>query len=198
MGSTKMRFSLATISFYAALVLGQENAINIPSGESTLDVTAGQPTTITWTNPSDGTVTIRLQYSGTDQLADSGIVVASSVPAAAGSASFTIPADAVTADGSYTLRITDDEDPNNFNFAPAFTVAGAEGTASLPASSGASTASGSSTASGTSTTDSSTTDDSSTSSTSSQSSRTSSSTAAAETTEAPDSGNGAIGLQVQG
>lgn len=75
-----MRFSLATIAFYAALVLGQENAINIPSGESTLDVTAGQPTTITWTNPSDGTVTIRLQYSGTDQLADSGIVVACERP----------------------------------------------------------------------------------------------------------------------
>lgn len=75
-----MRFTLATIALYAALVFGQENAINIPSGESTLDVTAGEPTTITWTNPSDGTITIRLQYAGTDQLADSGIVVACKEP----------------------------------------------------------------------------------------------------------------------
>jgi hypothetical protein len=70
-----MRFSLATIAFYAAYVLAQENAINIPSGESTLDITAGQPTTITWQNPSDGTVTIQLQYAGDNQLAGSGIVL---------------------------------------------------------------------------------------------------------------------------
>ena len=75
-----MRFTLATIALYAALVLGQENAINIPSGESTLDVTAGQSTTITWTNPSDGTVTIQLQYAGNDQLADSGITLACKQP----------------------------------------------------------------------------------------------------------------------
>lgn len=73
-----MRFSLATIAFYAAYVLAQsgENAISIPGGQSTLDVTAGQSVTIQWTNPSDGTVTIRLQNAGTDQLADSGIVLA--------------------------------------------------------------------------------------------------------------------------
>lgn len=75
-----MRFTLATIALYAALVLGQENAINIPNGESTLDVKAGEATTITWTNPSDGTVTIQLQYSGNDQLADSGIVLACKQP----------------------------------------------------------------------------------------------------------------------
>lgn len=75
-----MRFTLATIALYAALVLGQENAINIPGGESTLDVTAGQATTITWTNPSDGTVTIQLQYAGNDQLAGSGITLACKPP----------------------------------------------------------------------------------------------------------------------
>jgi hypothetical protein len=75
-----MRFTLATIALYAALVLGQENAINIPAGASTLDVTAGQSTTLTWQNPSDGTVTIQLQYAGTDQLAGSGITLACKSP----------------------------------------------------------------------------------------------------------------------
>lgn len=72
-----MRFSIATIALYAALVYGQnQNAINIPQGESTLDITAGQSTTITWQNPSSGTVTLQLQYAGTNQLAGSGITLA--------------------------------------------------------------------------------------------------------------------------
>jgi hypothetical protein len=73
-----MRFTLATIAFYATYVLAQtgQNAISIPQGQSTLDITAGQPTTIEWTAPSAGDVTILLQYAGNDQLADSGITLA--------------------------------------------------------------------------------------------------------------------------
>lgn len=49
------------LAFYAALAFAQNNKINIPAGQSTLTVVAGQLTTITWTDPSSGTVTIKLQ-----------------------------------------------------------------------------------------------------------------------------------------
>jgi hypothetical protein len=77
-----MRFTLAAIAFYATYVLAQtgQNAISIPQGQSTLDITAGQPTTIEWTAPSAGDVTILLQYAGNDQLADSGITLACKLP----------------------------------------------------------------------------------------------------------------------
>lgn len=56
-----MRF-FATIAtaLLATVVAAQNNAISIPAGSSTLEVTAGQPLVIDWTNPSSGTVTIKL------------------------------------------------------------------------------------------------------------------------------------------
>lgn len=48
------------LAFYAALAFAQNNKINVPAGRSTLTVIAGQLTTITWTDPSSGTVTIKL------------------------------------------------------------------------------------------------------------------------------------------
>jgi hypothetical protein len=49
------------LAFYAALAFAQNNKINVPAGQNTLTVIAGQLTTITWTDPSSGTVTIKLQ-----------------------------------------------------------------------------------------------------------------------------------------
>lgn len=50
------------LAFYAALAFAQNNnKINIPAGQNTLTIIAGQLTTITWTDPSSGTVTIKLQ-----------------------------------------------------------------------------------------------------------------------------------------
>ena len=57
-----MRFLYTAVAALCAVVVSaQNNAINVPEGQSTLDVTAGSSLTITWTNPSSGTVTIKLQ-----------------------------------------------------------------------------------------------------------------------------------------
>lgn len=37
-----------------------ENHLVIPTGRTTYEVTAGQPLTVEWTNPSSSTVTIKL------------------------------------------------------------------------------------------------------------------------------------------
>ena len=51
-----------TLAFFASYVLGSNN-INVPAGQATLQITAGQPFTMTWTDPSSGTVTIKLQQA---------------------------------------------------------------------------------------------------------------------------------------
>jgi hypothetical protein len=57
-----MRFASTLVAALCAVVASaQNNAISIPEGQTTLDVTAGQPLTIVWTNPSSSTVTIKLQ-----------------------------------------------------------------------------------------------------------------------------------------
>ena len=71
-----------TLAFYATLTLAltnstQNNSINIPAGQSSLSVTAGQLTTITWRNPSSGTVTIKLQQAPITP--DSGYVLESMI-----------------------------------------------------------------------------------------------------------------------
>jgi hypothetical protein len=53
-----MKFIAPFLALVAA-ALAQNNAINIPAGG--LQVTAGQPFTITWSDPSSSTVTIKLQ-----------------------------------------------------------------------------------------------------------------------------------------
>jgi hypothetical protein len=70
-----MRFLLATLAaLCAAVASAQNNAISIPAGQSTLDVTAGDPLTIQWTDPSSGTVTIKLQQDPITP--DGGLVLA--------------------------------------------------------------------------------------------------------------------------
>ena len=73
-----MRFvTPLSVALFAALAYAQSqfNAISIPSGQSTLQVASGQSLTISWTNPSSGTVTIKLQQLG-DITPDSGITLA--------------------------------------------------------------------------------------------------------------------------
>ncbi|KIW17107.1 hypothetical protein PV08_04298 [Exophiala spinifera] len=219
-----MRFlSTAVAALCATVVAAQNNAISIPAGQSTLDVTAGQPLTIQWTDPSSGTVTIKLQQDPITP--DGGITLASGVPASDGTATLDIPpADEVNSH-LYTIEIIDDTDTTNINFSPNFGIQGATGTGVASASTASSTgtastgsATGSSTASAsnsTSTDSSSTSTESSAATTSGSSSSSSSESAAAsttsssgssatsssaspsETTTAPDSNSGATGLKVQ-
>jgi hypothetical protein len=65
------------LAFYATLTLAQNNKINIPAGQSTLTIIAGQLTTITWSDPSSGTVTIKLQQPPITP--DSGYLLASMI-----------------------------------------------------------------------------------------------------------------------
>ncbi|KIX98947.1 uncharacterized protein Z520_05408 [Fonsecaea multimorphosa CBS 102226] len=225
-----MRFAHALAAALCAVVASaqQNNAISIPSGQGTLDVTAGQPLTIQWTNPSSSTVTIKLQQDPITP--DSGAVLASGIPASALTATVQIPPAEDVNSHVYTIEIIDDSNPNNINFSPNFGIQGATGTATgVVTGSVTSTASVSATTSGSSTdsssltstgTDSSTittTDSSTTSATSSASSSSSSSESSAsstssqqttsstssalptETTSAPDSNsNGAGSVKVQG
>jgi hypothetical protein len=64
------------LAFYAAFAFAQNNnKINIPAGQNTLQVISGQSLTITWTDPSSGTVTIKLQQAP-NITPDSGYVLA--------------------------------------------------------------------------------------------------------------------------
>ena len=71
-----MRFLYTAVAALCAAVVAAQNnnAISVPEGQSTLDVTAGQPLTIQWSNPSSGTVTIKLQQQPVTP--DGGIVLA--------------------------------------------------------------------------------------------------------------------------
>ncbi|OAP63718.1 hypothetical protein AYL99_02945 [Fonsecaea erecta] len=219
-----MRFAHVLAAALCAVVASaqQNNAISIPGGQGTLDVTAGQPLTIEWTNPSSGTVTIKLQQDPITP--DSGAILASGIPASALTATLQIPPAEDVNSHVYTIEIIDDTNPNNINFSPNFGIQGATGTAtgvvtgsvtataSITSGSSTDTSSGTSTDSATiSTTDSSTTSatssassssssESSASSTSSQQvTSTTSSSVPSETTSAPDSNsNGAGSLKVQG
>lgn len=74
--TTKMRaWTPLILAVCAAFAFAQNNQINIPTGQNTLTVVAGQLTTITWANPSSGTVTIKLQQAP-NITPDSGLVLA--------------------------------------------------------------------------------------------------------------------------
>ncbi|RVX69198.1 hypothetical protein B0A52_07174 [Exophiala mesophila] len=209
-----MKFLSIAAALFAATVTAQlNNAIAIPEGSSTLDVTAGEPLTIEWSNPSSGTVTIKLQQEPVTP--DSGIVLLSGVPASLLGATVQIPDAEDVNSFQYTIQIIDDTDPDNYNFSPNFGITGATGTAvatDSTASATGSTASASrtgtsseETASETSTDSSSATTTGTTTETSSSevtttsrtTTSTSSATTAAATTSAPD-GNGAENVKVQG
>jgi hypothetical protein len=68
-----MKFIAPFLALVAA-AFAQNNAINIPAGG--LQVTAGQSFTITWTDPSSSTVTIKLQQ-GSGVTPNTGITILS-------------------------------------------------------------------------------------------------------------------------
>lgn len=68
---------ITSLLAFAAAVFAQQNAINIPNGG--FQVTAGQPFTITWNDPSSSTVTIKLQQ-GSNITPDTGITLLSASP----------------------------------------------------------------------------------------------------------------------
>jgi hypothetical protein len=74
LAATNMRaWTLVILTFYAAFVFALNN-INVPAGATTLDASAGQPLTLTWNDPSSGTVTIKLQQAPITP--ESGLVLA--------------------------------------------------------------------------------------------------------------------------
>jgi len=210
-----MRFlyTVAAALLAAVATAQQNNAISIPEGSSTLSVTAGQPLIIDWTNPSSGTVTIKLVQDPITP--DSGFVLASGIPASIGSATLQIPAAADVNSFQYTIQIIDDTNPSNANYSPNFGITGATGTSTGTPSSASvtgSTSSGSrtATASATSTDSTDTSSETSTDSSSASASRSASTTsgsssstrttstsasAASQTTSAPSSGAGVMKVQ---
>ena len=68
-----MRFVSLLLPLLVAGVTAQQNAINVPAGG--LQIVANRPVTITWSDPSDGTVTLKLQQAP-DITPESGIVLA--------------------------------------------------------------------------------------------------------------------------
>ncbi|KAK2795539.1 hypothetical protein FQN50_009723 [Emmonsiellopsis sp. PD_5] len=195
------------VSALAAVVAAQDNAFNVPKGGYQFE--AGKPTTLSWEPSTDGTVSLRLQKGdGTSFTPGSGMVIVENIPNS-GTYSFT-PSASLGPGSDYTIQIIDDENPENFNFTPAFSVDGTTGTATaLPTATGTTTKSESSTGtastsaattSGTATTLSTTASTSASTATSSTASTTTSAaetTATGEPTSAPDP-NGAMSVKLPG
>ncbi|KAJ5180431.1 hypothetical protein N7492_003641 [Penicillium capsulatum] len=144
---------MRAFSFFAAAALAAvvsagstDNAFNNPEGGYTF--TAGKSTTLTWKNDTSGTVSLRLQ-TGKTTTADSGTEIASHIKNS-GSYTWEVPDD-LEKDRQYTVEIINDSDPESYNFAPYFTVAGATGTGSSTATSSASASSSAESTSATST-----------------------------------------------
>ncbi|KAL1960805.1 hypothetical protein VTO42DRAFT_6635 [Malbranchea cinnamomea] len=153
-----MRFLYVAVSAFAALAAAQstfnENPFNVPEGG--YEFTAGEPTTLTWEPTTDGTVTIKLHY-GDDITPESGMVLASNIPNS-GSFTWAPPADLGVGE-EYTIEIIDDENEDNINFTPRFSIDGVTGTQTgLPEETASATATASETASVTETTDATTTE----------------------------------------
>ncbi|MCJ1408965.1 Mucin-21 [Ptychographa xylographoides] len=203
-----MRFFVAfVVSALAAIVSCQSsgpNAFNIPPAGNYL-LHAGQPTTFTWSNLSGSTVTLTLRDGPNGDL-NPGTVIQANVPNT-GTYTYTPPTD-IVAGNTYTIEISNDQDPTQTNYTPQFDIisnnqpvpssASASGSTTMTMTSSGTTStmtgSMSSSMSGSMTT---TTSSGSmpsttgTASTSSGGSSTASGAAAATTTSAPK-GNGAI------
>ncbi|CAI7674223.1 unnamed protein product [Penicillium pancosmium] len=121
-----MRFIIVT-SLLAALVAAKStnNDFNNPAGGYTF--TAGDSTTVTWDHKVGSTISLRLQ-SGSVTTATSGTAIASNIDNT-GSFTWTVPTDLVKGK-EYTIEIINDENTNDYNFLPYFTVVGATGSAS--------------------------------------------------------------------
>ncbi|PGH18472.1 hypothetical protein AJ80_04442 [Polytolypa hystricis UAMH7299] len=115
--------AISALTALAAAQGNNENPFSIPRGG--YEFIAGQPTVINWRPTTDGTVTIKL-HKGDDITPDSGEVLVTNV-ANAGSFAFVPPSD-LGAGSDYTIQIIDDDDVDNYNFLPRFSIDGATGT----------------------------------------------------------------------
>src|SRR3954471_16448846 len=111
-------FAVAALAAIAS-ASSTDNSFNIPTNGYTFKV--GESTTLTWTPSTSGTVTLRLQW-GAVTTANSGTVIASNI-ANDGSYTWEVPSN-LAAQPDYTIEIISDNNDNDYNFLPRFTVEG--------------------------------------------------------------------------
>ncbi|RAL07432.1 GPI anchored serine-threonine rich family protein [Aspergillus homomorphus CBS 101889] len=113
------------LSAMATLANAASNPFNVPTEGYTF--TAGSPTTLTWDANSNGTVSLRLQW-GAVFTTSSGDSLAAGV---ANSGSFTwTPSASLVSRSDYAIEIINDQDTDDINYTPRFSIAGVTGTAS--------------------------------------------------------------------
>ena len=174
-------FAVAALAAIAS-ASSKDNAFNIPTNGYTFKV--GDCTTLTWTPSTSGTVTLRLQW-GAVTTGNSGSVIASNI-ANDGSYTWDVPSN-LAAQPDYTIEIISDDNDNDYNFLPRFTVEGSTVSVSTSTASMTSSTSSESTSSATPTTTMTTSDSSSSASTSSQTTMATSSSAASTSASTTDS-----------
>ncbi|MCJ1378413.1 SMP-30 gluconolaconase LRE domain protein [Xylographa soralifera] len=116
-----MRFSLTLfVSTLVALASCQSgpNAFDIPPAGDYL-LNAGQPTTFTWSNLSGSTITLTLRDGPNGDL-DAGTVIVANLPNT-GTYTYTPPT-SIVAGNTYTIEISNDQDPSQTNFTPQFDI----------------------------------------------------------------------------
>ncbi|MCJ1280936.1 hypothetical protein MMC26_000254 [Xylographa opegraphella] len=116
-----MRFSLGLfVSALATLASCQSgpNAFDIPPAGNYL-LNAGQPTTFTWSNLSGSTVTLTLRDGPNGNL-NAGSVIVANLPNT-GTYTYTPPTN-IVAGNTYTIEITNDQDPAQTNYTPQFDI----------------------------------------------------------------------------
>lgn len=117
-----MRFSsiLASALTAAVAVVAQTGSTANPFTKSDYSgITAGTPITITWTPTTDGTVTIELVRG--DPLNLNLVSVIQSDLENSGSYEWT-PDVSIVQGSDYALKIIDDNDSDNYNYTPQFTI----------------------------------------------------------------------------
>ncbi|MCJ1474301.1 hypothetical protein MMC13_002959 [Lambiella insularis] len=131
-----MRLSIAFLaSTLAAIVSCQiPNAFNLPASGDYL-LTAGEPITLTWGDLSGSTVTLTLR-DGPNGALNPGTVIQSGI-ANTGTYTYNVPLD-ITPGNTYTIMITNDQDPSQVNYSPQFDLV-ANPTMTVPVSTASST-----------------------------------------------------------
>ncbi|KAJ6041608.1 uncharacterized protein N7446_010511 [Penicillium canescens] len=184
-------FAVAALAAIAS-ASSTDNSFNIPTDGYTFKV--GEPTTLTWTPSTSGTVTLRLQW-GAVTTANSGSVIASNI-ANDGSYTWDVPSN-LAAQPDYTIEIISDDNDNDYNFLPRFTVEGSTvsvstSTASKTSSASSESSSSASTSSQTTMATSSSAASTSASTTDSSSSSTASSTSASSSAASSSASQSAV------
>ncbi|KAJ6019934.1 hypothetical protein N7499_004176 [Penicillium canescens] len=189
-----MRFFISFVVVALAAIASAsstDNSFNIPTNGYTFKV--GEPTTLTWTPSTSGTVTLRLQW-GVVTTANSGSVIASNIPND-GSYTWDVPSK-LAAQPDYTIEIISDDNDNDYNFLPRFTVEGS--IVSVSTSTASKTSSTSSESSSSAASTSASTTDSSSSSTASSTSASSSAASSSASQSAVPTTNAGVANRVSG